>query len=174
MTSDLLGVGIAIVGTTVLGMRSLWVANEASESQTKTNARLNDAIRSINKRFNTQSDRINSIETEMQSDYEDAAPEPSSPPTQGDGPYRTSSNRPSEDDSPTEIAKAFVSGQKVDVAFRDDEEPEHKPLLRFSAVFVRFSKDEKGQTQVWLKCDEGEPEPYRLADIDLRHPGEAR
>lgn len=169
MTSDLLEVGLAIVGTTVMGVRSLWVATEARDDLARTNARLNDAIRTINKRFAAQSDRINAI------DREDSHPENISPPMQPEGPYRTrSADSTPEEDSPPEIAKAFVSGQKVDVAFLDDGEPKDSPHLRFSAVFVHFSKDANGKTQVWLRCGEGEPEPYILANVYLMHPGEDR
>lgn len=75
---------------------------------------------------------------------------------------------------PPKVAKPFVCGQPVDVAFLDDGESEDKPLLRFSAVFARFSKDANGKTQVWLRCDEEKPEPYALEDVLLRHPGEVR
>lgn len=70
--------------------------------------------------------------------------------------------------SPTEApCRPFVSGQKVNVSFLDDGDPDD---LWFSATFVRFSKNKKCVTHVWLCCD-GEPaEPYALKDVQLLHP----
>jgi len=128
--------------------------------------RVNEAVRACNTRFAAQHERLSVLE-EVEHPEE-------TPSQQSGGPYRTGSADESTSEDPPEIRKPFVGGQTVDVAFLDDAEPKDGPLLRFSAVFERFSKDANGLTQVWLRCVEEKPEPYPLQDVLMCHPGDPR
>lgn len=133
-------------------------------------ARVSKTITTYNPRFASLEKSLSAVEERL-SDIEEVDDVPSQ---QSDGPYRTNDSGERVLEDPPVIAKPFTSGQTVDVRFMDDAEPEDKPLLRFSAIYVRFSKDTDGKTQVWLRCDEEDPKPYALEDVLLRHPGEAR
>lgn len=159
------------VATLLLVVHAIWVYGKPTSAPlyklTALEARVSKTITTYNTRFTSLEERLGVVE-----ELGSVENVPSS--QQSDGAYRTneSGERVPEEDPP-KVAKPFVCGQPVDVAFLDDGESEDKPLLRFSAVFVRFSKNADGLTHVWLRCD-GEPEPYALKDILLRHPGEVR
>jgi len=158
--------------TLLLVIHAIWFwAKPASAPLHKLDAlevRVSKIITTYNPRFASLEKSLGAVEERL-SDLEEVDDVPS---PQADGPYRTNDSGERAPEDPPVIAKPFASGQTVDVRFMDDAEPEDKPLLRFSATFVRFSKNADGLTHVWLRCD-GEPEPYALRDVLLRHPGEA-
>ena len=136
--------------------------------------RVSKIITTYNPRFASLEKSLSAVE-ELLSDLEVVEEvEDDAPSQQSDGPYRTHDSGERVPEDPPKVVKAFVCGQTVDVRFLDDAESEDGPLLRFSAIYVRFSKDANGKSQVWLRCDEEEkPEPYALEDVLLMHPGEA-
>ena len=165
------------VATLLLVVHAIWVMAKPTPAPlhklTALEARVSNNITTYNTNTTTYNTRFTSLEERL-SVVEELGSIENVPSQQSDGSYRTNESGERVSESPPVIAKPFVSGQTVDVRFMDDAEPEDKPLLRFSAIYVRFSKDTNGMTQVWLRCDEEDPKPYALEDVLLRHPGEAR